>query len=77
MASPADITAAGAMLLAPVSSGDWLVIAPVVIAISLGAFLLMFRHYLRWQAVIASGWRCWSWWRPMRRCSAGSSPTAR
>lgn len=55
MASPADINAAGAMLLEPVSSSDWLVIAPVVIAMSLGAFLLMFRHYLRWQAVIASG----------------------
>lgn len=43
------------MLLEPVSSGDWLAIAPVVVAIALGALLLMFRHYLRWQALIASG----------------------
>ena len=32
------------MLLEPVPSGDWLVILPVVIAISLGAFLVMLRH---------------------------------
>jgi multicomponent Na+:H+ antiporter subunit D len=46
---------AGAMLMEPVAAGDWLVIAPVVVALALGAFLLMLRHQLRWQAAFASG----------------------
>ena len=45
----------GAMLSEPVAAGDWLVIAPVVIPITLGALLLMLRHHLRWQAALASG----------------------
>ncbi|MEW9806841.1 Na+/H+ antiporter subunit D [Mesorhizobium sp. ZMM04-5] len=44
---------AGAMLLEPVAAADWLVIAPVAIALGLGAFLLMLRHHLRWQAAFA------------------------
>lgn len=55
MAAPTDSTMAGAMLMEPVAAGDWLVIAPVAIAISLGAFLLMLRHHLRWQAAFAAG----------------------
>jgi multicomponent Na+:H+ antiporter subunit D len=45
----------GAVLSNPIAAGDWLVIAPVVIAIALGALLLMLRHHLRWQAAFASG----------------------
>ena len=41
------------MIVGPVAAGDWLVIAPVVIAIAFGAVLLMFRHELRWQAATA------------------------
>jgi multicomponent Na+:H+ antiporter subunit D len=37
------------------AAGDWLVIAPVIIAIASGALLLMLRHHLRWQAAYASG----------------------
>jgi multicomponent Na+:H+ antiporter subunit D len=51
--TPAAIDATGAMVMAPVAIGDWLVIAPVVIAIAFGAVLLMFRHELRWQAAAA------------------------
>src|SRR5262245_60601394 len=54
MAVPGDISAVGAMLSEPVAIGDWLVIAPVVIAIVLGAVLLMLRHHLRWQAAFAA-----------------------
>ncbi|MEP9385632.1 Na+/H+ antiporter subunit D [Mesorhizobium sp. KR9-304] len=50
-----DPGALGAVLSGPVASGDWLVIAPVVIAIAAGALLLMLRHHLRWQAAYASG----------------------
>jgi multicomponent Na+:H+ antiporter subunit D len=55
MAAPGDMAAIGAMLAEPVAASDWLVIAPVVIAIVLGAVLLMLRHHLRWQAAFASG----------------------
>lgn len=39
----------------PVAAGDWLVIAPVVVAVTLGALLLMLRHHLRRQATVAAG----------------------
>lgn len=55
MAAPGDMAAVGAMLAKPVAASDWLVIAPVVVAIVLGAVLLMLRHHLRWQAAFASG----------------------
>lgn len=55
MAAPTDSAAVGAVLSDPVAAGDWLVIAPVVIAIVLGALLLMLRHRLRSQAAFASG----------------------
>src|SRR5687768_12316023 len=54
MAAPADPSALAAVLSGPVAPGDWLVIAPVVIAIAGGALLLMLRHHLRWQAAYAS-----------------------
>jgi multicomponent Na+:H+ antiporter subunit D len=54
MAAPADSSALAAVLSGPVAPGDWLVIAPVVIAIAGGALLLMLRHHLRWQAAYAS-----------------------
>ena len=43
------------MLREPVAAGNWLVIAPVLIPVMLGALLLMLRHHLRWQAAFASG----------------------
>jgi multicomponent Na+:H+ antiporter subunit D len=55
MAAPTDPSALGAVLSGPVAPGDWLVIAPVIIAIASGALLLMLRHHLRWQAAYASG----------------------
>lgn len=55
MAAPGDSAAIGAMLSEPVALADWLVVAPVAIAIVLGAVLLMLRHHLRWQAAFASG----------------------
>lgn len=55
MAVSGETSTLGAMLSEPVASSDWLVIAPVVIAIALGALLLMLRHHLRWQAAFASG----------------------
>ena len=41
------------MIAGPVPLADWLVIAPVAIAIAFGALLLMLRHRMRWQATIA------------------------
>src|SRR5688572_16075639 len=55
MAAPGGIAAVEAVLGEPVAAVDWLVVAPVVIAIVLGALLLMLRHHLRWQAAFASG----------------------
>lgn len=55
MAMPTESEMAGAMRLEPVAAGDWVLIAPVVIGIALGAFLLMLRHHLRWQAAFAAG----------------------
>jgi multicomponent Na+:H+ antiporter subunit D len=46
-----DVTAA--MITAPVTAADWLVIAPVVIPIVFGALLLMFRHEMRWHGIVA------------------------
>ncbi|WEX07753.1 Na+/H+ antiporter subunit D [Chelativorans sp. AA-79] len=43
----------GAMVLAPTSPADWLVIAPVAIPLVFGAVLLIFRHETRLQAGIA------------------------
>lgn len=55
MAVPGDANTLAAVLSQPVAAGDWLVIAPVITAIILGAVLLMLRHHLRWQAAFASG----------------------
>ncbi|MDS1134587.1 Na+/H+ antiporter subunit D [Nitratireductor indicus] len=44
-----------AMVTAPVSAGDWLVIAPVAIPIVVGAILLMVRHETRLHASLAIG----------------------
>ncbi len=43
---------AGAMMTEQVAAGNWLVVAPVVVAIAGGAILLMLRHHLRWQAAV-------------------------
>lgn len=44
---------AGAMITAPVTAADWLVIAPVIIPLAFGALLLMFRHEMRWHGIAA------------------------
>jgi multicomponent Na+:H+ antiporter subunit D len=55
MAGSTESAMAGAMLLEPVTAGDWVLIAPVVTGIAIGALLLMLRHHLRWQAAFAAG----------------------
>jgi multicomponent Na+:H+ antiporter subunit D len=42
-----------AMVTAPVTPADWLVVAPVALSVLVGAFLLMTRHVTRLQAGIA------------------------
>ncbi|WP_269932210.1 Na+/H+ antiporter subunit D [Aminobacter sp. HY435] len=44
-----------AMIAAPVTAADWLVIAPVLLPIMFGALLVMIRHSIRWHALIALG----------------------
>lgn len=45
---------AGVMMTEQVAAADWLVVAPVVVALAGGAILIMFRHHLRWQAAFAT-----------------------
>lgn len=45
MAAPGDLT--GIMTAGPVAPADWLVVAPVAVAITVGALLLMVRHRVR------------------------------
>lgn len=47
------IDTAGVLLGTPVTPADWLVIAPVLLPIVFGAFLLMIRHNIRWHALVA------------------------
>ncbi|MGF7007429.1 Na+/H+ antiporter subunit D [Aminobacter sp. BE322] len=42
-----------AMIAAPVTAADWLVVAPVLVPIVCGAILLMIRHNVRWHALVA------------------------
>ena len=46
-----DLT--GRMIAGPVPIRDWLVIAPVVIPITMGALTMMFRHRIRTHAATA------------------------
>ncbi|MCA0277434.1 MAG: Na+/H+ antiporter subunit D [Proteobacteria bacterium] len=42
-----------AMIAAPVTASDWLVVLPVLLPIVVGALLLMIRHNIRWHAPVA------------------------
>lgn len=44
-----------AMSQSAVSAAEWLVVAPVLIPITFGALLLMFRHQMRWHGFLACG----------------------
>jgi len=55
MASVATGDISAAMVTAPVSAADWLIVAPVVVPILAGALLLMFRKSVGLQAVFANG----------------------
>lgn len=52
-AEAADL--AHALVLAPTSAADWVVVAPVAIPIVAGALLMMLRHETRWHAGLAIG----------------------
>lgn len=60
MAGEAGIAAnrAAAMITHQVAASDWLVVAPVVIALACGAVLLVFRHHVRWQAAFSTFGLC-------------------
>jgi multicomponent Na+:H+ antiporter subunit D len=57
MASPATMIAdrSAAWVLDPVDLEQWLVLLPVAVPIAAGALLLMFRHRMRWHALLATG----------------------